>query len=295
MPEEGGSGGLGQSSNPQPKGKKNSAKPRPDWDRAFGPERRRKQLYQALGKAGAHALFPKDFEYYLVTLELVDSQDKQIDYLAFPVTPDKMNYTSQSAVNVQKTLGGVSSIDTGNFVPRMMDFSGSFGRKFKILLAPSSISSSRGPGRFPKQGPPSTADNSRLQSQTYYGGRMKKGKLTIEPNIFLPKIKTGYGTLKILERILENSKGLDEYEKPYKLYLYNPALGHSWLVTVKNFDFTQDVDSSNMIWKYNVSFHILAPLQNLIKRPRTSLIQVLKTSVLQQGASRLFNDTKRIL
>lgn len=260
---------------------------------AIGPDRRRRQLVVDIGKAGVHALFPNDFEYYLITLELVNSKDETIDYLAFPVNPDAMTYTMTNLTNVKKTLGGVVELDTASFVPRKFQFNGTFGRRFKVLLRPLEFSAKRGMGK--RKHYPS------FESETYSygpggGGQVPgTGKLEIETNVFDPRIKTGYGTTKILEAILEKSKGLDEEGKPMRLYLYNPALGHNWLVTVKSFTASQDYSTSNMLWRYNVDLDIIAPLASIKPDLKTSLLEVLGTNILQRGATRLLNDVKRSL
>jgi len=255
----------------------------------FGPDRRRRQLLMDIGKAGVHALFPNDFEYYLITLELVNSRDETIDYLAFPITPDSINYTSPSLVNVKQSLGGITALDTSIFTHRSVTLAGTFGRKFKVLLRPVDLNISRAPGPVP----------SFIGTQTYGpggGGQTPNtGKLQIQPEVFDPRIKTGYGTLKILEAILEKSKGLDDVGKPFKLYLYNPALGHNWLVTMKLFSASQDYSSSNMLWRYNIELTIIAPLAAIKPDTKTSLQEALAIQVLQRAASRLLNDIKRSL
>lgn len=252
---------------------------------ATEPGNRRKQLFMDLGRAGAHALFPNDFEYYLITLELVNSKDDTIDYLAFPVNPDAMGYTQTTLTNVKKTLGGIVELDTTSFIPRKMNFSGSFGRKFRILLKPLELSVKRGVNN--------------LGNDNYGpggGGQIPgTGKLEITTNVFDPRIKTGYGTIKLLESILEKSKGLDEEGKPFRLYLYNPALGHNWMVTFKNFSASQDYSTSNMMWRYNVDLDIIAPLASIKPDLKTSLLEVLGTNVLQKGVTRLLSDVKRSL
>ena len=265
----------------------------PDFQNALGPDRRRKQLLLDIGRAGVHALFPNDFEYYLITLELVNSKDETVDYLAFPVNPDSMTYTNPQLTNVKKTLGGIVELDTSSFVPKRINFNGTFGRKFKVLLQPLTLDVTRGPGK--RKHVPSFDSG-----YGYYGpgggGQIPgTGKIQIQTNFFNPKIKTGYGTTKLLEALLEKSKGLDEEGKPFRLYLYNPALGHNWMVTVKNFVFSQDYSTSNMLWRYNVDLEIIAPLAAIKPDLKTSLLEALGVNILQRGATRLLNDIKRSL
>lgn len=252
---------------------------------------RRRQLLKDVGAAAVHALFPNDFEYYLITLELVNSKDETVDYLAFPVNPDSINYNYPSFVNVKKSLGGITSLDTATFTPRSVNIEGTFGRRFKLLLRPLNFSMQEVPGKLkhkPRYG------------ETYYGpgggGQVPgTGKVQIQTNVFDPKIKTGYGTIKILESIVEKSKGIDEEGKPLKLYLYNPALGHNWMVTLKSFAARQDYSTSNMMWRYTCELSVIAPLASVKPDLTTSLLGVMGTNILQQGGTRLLNDVKRSL
>lgn len=74
------------------------------------------------------------------------------------------------------------------------------------------------------------------------------------------RIKTGYGVTKVLEAIIEKSKGVDSNGQSYRLYLYNPALGHNWLVKHTGvLGLFQDKESSNGIWNYALELMAIAP------------------------------------
>lgn len=225
------------------------------------------------GKALLNALHPNEFEYYAVTLELIDSQGKTIDYLTFPVTPRMMDYTYNSAVTVRRNVGGVTALDTPSFVPAKYTISGSFGRNLKILI-----------------------DKSITDIDSTAQGKMSKldQGLNLVPSILNAKIKTGYGTLKLLEAIVDKSSGLDKYNKPYKLFLYNPALGHSFLVKVISFNPNQEWDTSNMVWQYQIVMTTIAPLDKIVDGFNPRSLLRLGIPLLQRRGDKLSSTIQSI-
>ena len=84
-----------------------------------------------LGRAALHALYPKDFEYYLVAFELRSYEGAVIDFFAFPIMPSSMKVNKPSAINVKKSFGGVFSTSTEDFVPFEISINGNFGRNYR--------------------------------------------------------------------------------------------------------------------------------------------------------------------
>lgn len=204
-------------------------------------ERRLRELVGQIGRAGVNAQFPNDIELYLITLELTDYLGKTIEYLSFPVSPSRINYELPSYVNIQKTLGGISALDTDTFVPRTVTLEGNFGRNFKLLINPNIEGAEQ-------------SSNSTTTGNTDLISFRNKG-------VFDARVKTGYGVLKVLESIIEKSKGVNEGNgQSNRLYLYNPALGHNWLVKhTGNLVLSQDKDASNGIWNYSLELTAIAP------------------------------------
>lgn len=226
-----------------------------------------------VGKAGANALFPDDLEYYAITIELVDSQGDSIDYLTFPVNPDMFTYDDRSLVSIRKTLGGVTSLNTDTFVPKPIVMSGTFGRSFKLLAGP----------------PLQSKDASIINSFNNREG------LSLNSNIFSTRLKSGYGTLKVLEKILVKSKSLDLYNNPYRLYLYLPLIGHNFIVEYNDFSLKQDFATSNMLWKYNIQLTAIAPLSQTQKAIESisTVIKSVGINVIQRGANSILNNIRK--
>lgn len=230
-----------------------------------------KEYISTLGRAGLHVLFPNDFEYYAITLELTDSKGVTVDYLTFPVNPENIDFTDSTVTNVKKTLGGVTALDSTSFVPKQYTLSGTFGRGFKLLInnADSSPESSTSKGTFDLN------VNDGIQVKT---------------SVLSARLKTGYGAIKVLESMIKKSRALDDYNKPHRLYLYNPTLNHNFLVKVDPLTLLQDKQTSNMIWRYNLVFKVLYPIDQLQNPDGSSLIKNTLMSVLNKGANKLVKN-----
>jgi len=235
----------------------------------------RPQLNQ-IGKAGVNALFPNDFEYYAITLELTDSKGKTVDYLTFPVTPSMIGFDDKKVVNIKKTMGGVTSLDTDTEIPKFITMSGMFGRKLRLLISP-------------------PIENSQSTANGIFSSVSGNG-LQINSPVLNAKLKTGYGATKVLEAIIKKSSSLDQYNRPNRLYLYIPPLGHNFLVKATQFRLDQDYQSSNMLWKYTLAFTTLARIEDLkIENDNqdNSLIKSTSIDILQRTANSVVRDLKQ--
>lgn len=228
-----------------------------------------------VGKAGMNALFPNDFPYYLVALELVDSQNNTVDYFSFPILPDEIRETQQEITNVKKTMSAISVQKNQTFVPIQISMRGDFGRRFKILLGNQQVQFA-GFGLSIKNKVVSISSPGSLQE--------------IVPQ-FSSFAKTGYGCVKLIEAMKEKSKKLDNYQKPFSLYLYNPILGNNYQVEFNTFTHMQDREKYNMIPAYNFQLTAIAPLNNLFSRGANlkSAIGNLTLSGLQKAANNIGN------
>lgn len=187
-----------------------------------------------LGKSAAHALSPDDFEYYLCSLELLDSKLERIGFLSFTVMPDQIVESSTPIQTLMKTNKAIVTTFTDSFSPKNISLSGTFGRKFRIVT------------NFKKPISKFSLDFN-IGS---YGGI---------------GIKSGYGLIKILSDILEESNNIDQYANPQILIFRNYALGTEYVVNVQNFQFHQGVEN-NMLWYYNINLVAVGyPRNNVLK------------------------------
>ena len=209
------------------------------------------------GTSALNAMFPNDFEAYLITFELVDSDDQTLELFSFPLMPSSISINEPEITNIKKVNRGVTSLKTDSFIPKDINLVGNFGRTFRVLLRDKIVDF-----------------NSFHKS------------LGIDKGDFQgPTIKTGFGSTKILQNILEGSKVLDQKGKPCRLYFYNFAFSENYIVEVVQKTFTQSKES-NMIWNYNITLKAVAPITSEL-RDRKSLVSVLSANSLQKGINSL--------
>jgi len=233
---------------------------------------RAKELVLNLGQAGIHAVFPNDFEYYMCAFELVDGNGFVIDALVFPVMPENISYSEPQITSIRKTMSGITALSTSTFVPKDIQITGNFGRELKILIGQKQISI--------------TKTNNSIQN-----GIFNKISEFVKNQSFDPRIKTGYGIIKILQAICDKSTGVDDNNNSNELYFYNAALGESHIVKVMSLTLNQDY-SMNRIWSYTLQLRAVAPLQ-LIKGKEDSvksLIKLMSIDALQKAATGVVRD-----
>lgn len=244
-------------------------------------EARVKNSIATIGKAGLHALFPKDVEYYFLALELVDSSGNTVDYFAWPILPDELRENQVEITTIRKTMGGVSVLKNPTFNPRVIFIKGDFGRRFKLLLG----------------GKPVEFAGFTLSTQN--------GKFAIDPPNLLSSttaqlssfVKSGYGCIKLLEAMKEKSKKLDQNQKPHSLYLYNPILGNNYQVEFNTFGQLQDKHDYNMLPSYSIQMTAVAPLDSVLSRKANlkSTLKNLTLSHLQKNAGSIVAGLRKIL
>jgi len=243
-------------------------------------ESRHRSLISRVGKAAAHTLFPKDFEYYLLAFELVNSKGITVDYFAFPILPHQIDERHNELTNVKKTMGGVTTIRTATFVPRDITLSGDFGKKFKITLG----------GRKIEFAGMSLS----VQNGVFNATADPLGNLLDRVSQFSSFAKTGYGCIKVIEAMKEKSKGLDAFDKPYSLYMYNPILGNDYQVEVMSFSHSQDREQNNMVPKYNLSLKAIAPLSALTDWNSFSSVRNIAINAIQGRLNSVLNRARNI-
>lgn len=240
-------------------------------------EKRFKELTLNIGRAAVNTLFPYDFEYYAISLELATWDNETIDFFTFPVMPKSIQKSENTRINVKKTSNAVSVINNNSFIPHDISIKGDFGRNFKILLSRSialtfkGLKYSRESGKFTPES-------------------FEEGVLSGLPPQFSPGIKTGYGCVKILQSMIDKSRGEDDKGRPFKLFLYNPTLGENYIVVPTNnpLILNQDENNNNMIWAYTLNLTAIAPLDLSFNKKdiKTSLVNILKSNSIQNSVTK---------
>lgn len=220
-------------------------------------------LITSLGRDALASAYPRDFEVYLLAIELVDFNDNSIDYLMFPVMPSNISVSNNERTSIQKTLRGTTIIRSNSFVPKDLSISGNFGRKFKSKPFKQSES------------------NYSMASGVYSADEIENPTF-LKPTL-TPYFKTGYGLTKDLQSIIDKAKGFSNTGKPFKLIVYNPALGENYLCELTKTPLTlkQEESGSNMIWSYSLNLKIIG---NLDASPKIMVREALKSNI-QKGVS----------
>jgi len=224
-----------------------------------------------VGSAFLHYKYPKDFEYYLVALEIKDSQNRTVDFFSFPITPKEMSDSLNKITSINKTMKGISVFKDSSFEPQDINISGNFGRRFRIVNTKVDTAYSAG-----------------FSISNGFYGRSQGVKNSKLPGF----IKTGYGCVKYLEAMIKRSSLLDNNDKPFRMCFYNLAFGESYLVEPINFTASQNLES-NMIWNYNLSLKAIAPLEGLISSRaslRKTLLSILTANTIIKNSNSLLKS-----
>lgn len=233
---------------------------------------RYRDLLGSLGRPAVSALFPKDFEVYMMALEVVNSKGETLEYLSFPVLPEQFNKNEPELTNIKKTAGGLVSLTSPTFVPEEITLSGTFGRTFKVLVGREIIDFKA----FSRSVDVVSAVKTAVKS-------------------FDAKIKTGYGCTKILQAICDLSTQVDETGVPNKLYFYNQALGEAHLVEKTNLSLRQNRDSSNQMWSYSLTLRTLAPANEITGTDPSSFKRLLQAGLQQRALSAITGPVGELL
>ena len=202
------------------------------------------------GAAFLNAKYPDEFELYVCALELTDTAGKTLKYFIFPVNPSNLDETQPQITSIKKTLAGVTVLSTTTFVPTDISISGTFGRKFKILLGED----------FTDFVNSFTSDNGNVTVDSFLAGT---------GDLFDKKTKTGYGCLKILESIVKEASVVDDIG-PRRLIFYNPAFGTSYIVKPINFKISMGQEN-NMLHAYSLQLKGVADVTSLLNQQQLLL------------------------
>ena len=206
------------------------------------------QVSSIMSRSDLSLLHPRDFEFYMMALELADSEDNLIDYFAFPVMPESISKVENQIVNSKKTMSGITVLTTQSNSIQSISIKGDFGRSFKLVLNP--------------RQPSVSGYAFSIDSGKYDQFKMNANSVSMTFPSFLQDIKTGFGAMNTLRSIIGKATCTDKSGNPLRLYLYNMALGEAYLVTLKPEGMTISQNlQKNMIWCYSLTLDILAPLE----------------------------------
>ena len=199
-----------------------------------------------LGRLAAAQVFPNDVEQFFITIQVLEQDSPKIVIThTMPIMPEQMHIMQQYLLNITNTFSGVFVDDFGP-APKHMTFSGTFGRKISFLSGDAAFGSFT-PGA--------------------------------------PAVRTGFGVLKHLEQLVEESHGVNPSTgQPRKTILYNWAFNQHTEITINSFSARMAVNQNN-IWLYQMNMTGLRPF--LISG--FSFDQVLR-QIVGRAATRVVRD-----
>lgn len=241
------------------------------------------EMVGTLGRAALATLYPNDFEIYLCSLELTDSQGRTIDFFTFPIMPDSIRKSELKRSTVRNTAGGITTLTSPIYSPSEINIRGNFGKNFKILLSENESVSG-------------VAFSIRNGMYDLYQIGSKNSSNLKTPDFDI-SVKTGFGASRILKAIISKSNGVDNDGKPFRLYFYNMAFGENYLVTIppSGAEFSMNIQK-NMIWEYNINMTVIAPLEAVKNSPgSSSMVKKLASSTIQKSVNDLASYVAGIL
>lgn len=220
------------------------------------------ELVRDWGRDVLHSIYPKEFELYMISLELVNPNNDIEEYFTFPINPNSMSKIEPYTKTIERGFNRVIVNRNSSFTPQDLSIKGNFGRDFRILV--------------------------RQKESVTFNSILSKSKFFKEGE-FNHSLKSGYGSFKILQRICQRSNELVE-GKPMKLYFHNFMLGESYLAEVLDFTAEQSL-ASNMLWNYSLRLKIIAP----INQSKRKVSFKPRSGTVQNTISKTVNRSKQIV
>ena len=187
-------------------------------------------LRSSLSMAGdevMNMIAPDNFEYYNCALELTDYDGNTVAYLSFDIMPNNIVIQKQPIVSIVKTITDTYTITNDSFNPFSISIQGTFGRKLRLLTTSKDINESKG---FSK---------------------MLNGNIGVffDSDIL---VKTGYGVIKMMQKIIEKSNSFNDRNDYHYLIFHNYAFNTHNVVKVNSFDFNISTEN-NFMWFYSLN------------------------------------------
>ncbi len=222
-----------------------------------------------IGRAALHSLAPDDFEYYLCSLELLDSTGNTKGFMFFTVMPNNITESKTQIASISKTNKGISVLFNSTFVPRDISIQGTFGRKIRLLI-----------------GVKEPQDVSKIP---FFGGNLG---LNVEGDSV---IKTGYGLVKMMKSIVDESFKVDKNGNACILIFNNYAFNTHYVVEVMQSSFSQNVEN-NMLCYYNLEMKAVAPASAVKIQSQDGdkrYFERVAANAIAKGIGDLLNDISR--
>jgi len=225
----------------------------------------------AAGRSSIHAMAPDDFEYYMCSLELLDSEGVTKGFMMFPVMPNNIMETKTEILSTIKTNSGIVSVFNPTFVPREISIQGTFGRKLRMIS--NFVEVEEAPSNW---------------FRNVVGGSY--GKLTGSKTIF----KTGYGMMRAMKKMVDTLYKLDENGRPHIMIFNNYAFNSHYVVEIPQSSFSQST-GENMIWYYNLEMRAIANASVAKEQTIKNIFNLAVNSAIANGIGDILSETRHLI
>ena len=224
-----------------------------------------------MGRAGLHALAPDQFEYYMCSFELLDSKGSTVAFMNFPVMPNSISETESKILEISKTNAGIVTMFNPSFNPKDISIQGTFGRKIRILAGIQDI------------------PNQEKKIVNILNGTL--GFSVMQSEV---AVKTGFGLVNLLRRIIAKTTSVDDSGMPYVLIFNNYALNTSYVVEILQSSFSQSTEN-NMLWFYSLEMRAVAPASAVKTESVKTFMFNVSANAIAQGVQSILSDSVRSL
>lgn len=231
-----------------------------------------RNVLATVGRAGLHALAPDQFEYYMCSFELLDSKGSTVAFMNFPVMPNSISETEPKILEISKTNAGIVTMFNPSFAPKDISIQGTFGRKIRILAGIQDV--------------PNEAEKKIVN--------ILNGNLGFSMMQSEVAVKTGFGLVNLLRRIIAKTTSVDDSGMPYVLIFNNYALNVSYVVEILQSSFSQSTEN-NMLWFYSLEMRAVAPASAVKTESVKTFMFNVSANAIAQGVQSILSDSVRSL
>ena len=219
------------------------------------------------GRVTLHSLAPDDFEYYAMTFQLENSYGEIIQIFNFPVLPNSISINRRPLATIKKTARGYVDQFSTSFPGDVISINGTFGRKFRLLLT------------------------NEIQKPNYKNPEIPESEKVFLKDVFDAKVKTGYGALKLMEKMIKMSTQLDEEGNPHRLLFFNYTFNEQFFVEPISWSKQQSLEN-NIMWNYSLEMKAIGNAKDLMPKGNgpAKVSNLLKTSAIQKSFNSTFNN-----
>ena len=226
-----------------------------------------RNVLATVGRAGLHALAPDQFEYYMCSFELLDSKGSTVAFMNFPVMPNSISETEPKIIEISKTNAGIVTMFNPSFAPKDISIQGTFGRKIRILSGIQDISEKE------------------KKVVNILNGNLGFGMMQSEV-----VVKTGFGLVNLLRRIIAKTTSVDDSGMPHVLIFNNYALNDSYVVEILQSSFSQNTEN-NMLWFYSLEMRAVAPASAVKTESVKTFTFNVSANAIAQGIQSILSDS----